>query len=48
MVLIKSFDCLPMYDGKDTQAGPGPLNSAAMGPRLLVGVHGLCVIPPMI
>lgn len=30
-----------MSDGSATQAGPGPANSAAIGPRLFVGVHGL-------
>jgi len=26
--------------GRATQAGPGPANSAAIGPRLFVGVQG--------
>lgn len=33
---------LPIKPGKATEAGPGLLNSAAMGPRRLVGVQGLC------
>lgn len=32
---------LPIYVGNETQAGPGLLYSAAIGPRRLVGVHGL-------
>lgn len=38
---------VPMSGGKVTQAGPGLLYSAAMGPLLFVGVHGLCVNPPI-
>ena len=37
---------LPNNEGKDKAAGPGPWNSAAIGPLLLVGVQEpLC--PPM-
>lgn len=32
---------LPISGGRVTQAGPGLLYSAAMGPRLFVGVHDL-------
>lgn len=31
---------LPIKDGRDTTAGPGLAASAAIGPRLLVGVQG--------
>lgn len=38
---------LPKSEGKPMAAGPGPWNSAAMGPRLLVGVQDpLC--PPIL
>lgn len=37
-----------MREGRVTQAGPGVTNSAAIGPRLLVGVQGLCVSPPIV
>ena len=38
---------LPNNEGKDSAAGPGPWNSAAIGPRLFVGVQEpLC--PPML
>ena len=33
------LDLLPNSDGKVRAAGPGPWNSAAIGPRLLVGVQ---------
>lgn len=36
---------LPIRVGKDTTAGPGLADSAAMGPRRLVGVHGFCLTP---
>ena len=37
---------LPNNEGKDKAAGPGPWNSAAIGPLLLVGVQEpLC--PPI-
>lgn len=39
---------LPINEGKVTQAGPGLLYSAAIGPRLFVGVQGLCVTPTML
>jgi hypothetical protein len=38
----------PMLDLRATQAGPGLRCSAAIGPRLLVGVHGLWVNPPIL
>ena len=37
----------PINEGRATQAGPGPENSAAMGPRRFVGVQGRCVSPPI-
>ena len=38
---------LPIKGGRVTHAGPGLLYSAAMGPLLFVGVHGLWVMPPI-
>lgn len=32
----------PIVEGNVNAAGPGLVYSAAMGPLLLVGVHGLC------
>lgn len=37
----------PIRLGSETQAGPGLQYSAAIGPRLLVGVHGCCWMPPI-
>ena len=37
----------PIRLGNVTQAGPGLEYSAAIGPRLFVGVHGCCWMPPM-
>lgn len=36
---------LPNKEGNWTQAGPGLDDSAAIFPRLTVGVHGLCSNP---
>lgn len=41
------FNLLPNKEGKTKAAGPGPWNSAAIGPLLLVGVQDpLC--PPIV
>jgi hypothetical protein len=47
-ILFDSFmEIFPNNEGKDSAAGPGPWNSAAIGPLLFVGVHEpLC--PPML
>lgn len=39
---------IPIVFGKVTQAGPGLVNSAEIGPRRFVGVHGLCWKPPIL
>ena len=45
-ILLHFVHLLPNNEGKDKAAGPGPWNSAAIGPLLLVGVQEpLC--PPM-
>jgi hypothetical protein len=46
--LSLNFYNSPTSVGSATAAGPGPENSAAIGPRLLVGVHWLCFIPPIL
>lgn len=38
----------PTRLGSATHAGPGLEYSAAIGPRRLVGVHGLCLSPPIL
>ena len=43
-----SLEVVPTRGAKETHAGPGPLNSAAIGPRRLVAVHGRCVRPPIL
>ena len=46
-ILLHFIHLLPNNEGKDKAAGPGPWNSAAIGPLLLVGVQEpLC--PPML